>query len=139
MIALDTDVIVELLKGNPLYIAKATSYPRDEQFVPSIVIEEILRGRLNAIRRAESGRIKLTIDRAYHLFEETFRDFRSRRILPYTAQAEVQFQQWRKATVRVPTHDLRIAATCVIHSATLITRNRKDFDQISGLSVEYWI
>jgi len=139
MIAFDTDVIVELLKGNRLYVAKASSTPRDEQFVPSVVIEEILRGRLNAIRRAESGRVKLSIDRAYELFEETFRDFRTRRILPYTSQAEAQFQQWRQAKVRVATHDLRIAATCLVHAAKLITRNRKDFDQIPGVSVEYWI
>ncbi len=138
MIAFDTDVIVELLKGSPLYVAKASSIPREEQFVPSVVIEEILR-RLNAIRRAESGKVKMSIDRAYEFFEETSRDFRTRRILPYTSQAEAQFQLWRGAKVRVATHDLRIAATCLVHAAKLITRNRKDFDQIPGVNVEYWI
>jgi predicted nucleic acid-binding protein len=33
---------------------------------------------------------------------------------------------------------LRIAAICVAHSATLISRNRRDFDQVPGLMVEYW-
>lgn len=138
MIAFDTDVLVELLRGNPLYVARASGILREEQFVPSVVVEEILRGRLNAIRRAESGKIKLSIDRAYALFEDTFRDFRTRRILAYTSQAEAQFLQWRQANVRVATHDLRIAATCVVHAAKLITRNRRDFDQIPGVTVEYW-
>ena len=138
MIAFDTDVLVELLRGNPLYVARASGILREEQFVPSVVVEEILRGRLNAIRRAESGKIKLSIDRAYALFEDTFRDFRTRRILAYTSQAEAQFLQWRQANVRVATHDLRIAATCVVHVAKLITRNRRDFDQIPGVTVEYW-
>lgn len=138
MIAFDTDVLVELLKGNPLFVARASRIPREEQLVPSVVIEEILRGRLNAIRRAESGKVNLSVDRAYELFEQTFRDFRTRRILPYNSQAETQFQQWRQGHVRVGTHDLRIAASCVVHAAKLITRNRKDFDQIPGVSVEYW-
>jgi tRNA(fMet)-specific endonuclease VapC len=138
MIAFDTDVIVEILKGNSRIVSKATAYPRDEQFVPSIVIEEVMRGRLNAIRRAESGNARLTVNHAYELFEQSFADFRTRRILSFTAGAEAQFQQWRLAGVRVSTHDLRIAATCVVHSATLITRNRKDFDQIPDLTVEYW-
>jgi tRNA(fMet)-specific endonuclease VapC len=138
MIAFDTDVLVELLKGNAVCVARASRVAREEQFVPSVVIEEVMRGRLNAIRRAESGKIKLSVDRAYALFEETFRDFRTRRILPYTAQAEAQFHAWREANVRVATHDLRIAATCVVHATKLITRNRKDFDQIPGVNVEYW-
>lgn len=38
----------------------------------------------------------------------------------------------------VSTHDLRIAAICMDRSATLISRNRKDFDRVPGLSVTYW-
>ena len=47
MIAYDTDVLVELLKGHPSYAAKARAIPKDEQFVPIVVVEEIQRGRLN--------------------------------------------------------------------------------------------
>jgi predicted nucleic acid-binding protein len=40
--------------------------------------------------------------------------------------------------VRVSTHDLRIAAVAVANSATLVSRNRRDFELIPGLSVEFW-
>jgi tRNA(fMet)-specific endonuclease VapC len=40
--------------------------------------------------------------------------------------------------IRVSTHDLRIAAICVSASATLISRNRADFQRIPGLDVEFW-
>jgi tRNA(fMet)-specific endonuclease VapC len=48
------------------------------------------------------------------------------------------YQDWRRQKIRVGTHDLRIAAICVENSATLISRNRHDFELIPGLSVELW-
>jgi tRNA(fMet)-specific endonuclease VapC len=46
--------------------------------------------------------------------------------------------EWRKKKIRGSTHDLRIAASCVVNSATLVTRNRRDFEHIPGLDVEFW-
>ncbi len=55
----------------------------------------------------------------------------------YTRIPEAQFQAWRQVKVRGSTHDLRIAAICVA-SAAIIPRNRRDFEQLNGLSVEFW-
>jgi predicted nucleic acid-binding protein len=38
----------------------------------------------------------------------------------------------------VGTHDLRIAAICVVHEDTLISRNRQDYTRVPGLHVEFW-
>ncbi|MCY2993214.1 MAG: hypothetical protein NTY19_35820 [Planctomycetota bacterium] len=103
MIAYDTDVLVELLKGHPAYAAKARA-----------------------------------LERAYELYEQTFVALRSMPLLPYTRIAEAQFQVWRQLKVRGSTHDLRIAAISIASSAKLITRNRRDFEQIPGLIVEIW-
>jgi tRNA(fMet)-specific endonuclease VapC len=92
MIAFDTDVLTEVLLGNTAYVARAAAIPLQEQAVPVIVIEEIMRGRLNIIRQAEAGRVSISLARAYELFEETFTDFRRLRILSYTAQAETLSQ-----------------------------------------------
>jgi tRNA(fMet)-specific endonuclease VapC len=59
-------------------------------------------------------------------------------VLSYTPHAETLYQQWRQQRLRLPTHDLRIAAICVAHVATLISRNRRDFAQVPGLQVEFW-
>jgi hypothetical protein len=37
-----------------------------------------------------------------------------------------------------PAYAERIAASCVVSSAMLVTRNRRDFQSIPGLSVEFW-
>ncbi len=138
MIAFDADVLTEILAGNVVLAARAANTPPHEQAVPIIVIEEILRGRLNSIRQAESGKARLTVSRAYELFEQTLDALRQVLALPYTSAADKLYQQWRKEKVRGGTHDLRIAAICVVQRATLVTRNRRDFDGVPGLSLEVW-
>lgn len=138
MIAYDTDVLVELLKGQAAYAAKAQAIPPAEQFVPIVVVEEIQRGRLNGIRQAEAGKGRLSLERAYELYERTFAALRAMPLLSYTKEAHEQYQTWRTAKVNVSTHDLRIAAICVAFAAKLITRNRRHFERIPGLTVEFW-
>jgi len=138
MIAFDADILSELLRGSPEYVRRAETIPAQEQCLPVVVMEEILRGRLNEIRRAEAGKSRISIERAYDLLQETAEYLRQFRILSYGPEAESLFQRWRDQKVRVGTHDLRIAAICVSHAATLISRNRRDFDFIPGLSVVFW-
>lgn len=138
MNAFDTDVFSEILLGNARYVSRLALIPSDEQSIPIIVAEEILRGRLNVIRQAEAGKSKGTIELAYQLFEDTIRDVRGLQILSYTREAEGIYQRLRDEGIRISTHDLRIASICLINGATLISRNRKDFEQVSGLAVEFW-
>jgi tRNA(fMet)-specific endonuclease VapC len=138
MTAFDTDVLTEILQGNTKFVERAAGIPTHEQVVPVIVLEEILRGRLHVIRQAEAGRARIGLERAYALFEETVSDFRRVTSLSYTSQAALLYQQWRQQGIRISTHDLRIAAICVAHTARLISRNRRDFERVPGLTVEFW-
>lgn len=81
MIAFDTDVLTGILLGRDADVARVTAIPAHDQAVPIIVVEEILRGRLNVIRQAEAGAARIRIEQAYALFEETLRDFQSIRTL----------------------------------------------------------
>jgi tRNA(fMet)-specific endonuclease VapC len=138
MKAFDTDILTEILAGNPAYAERIAKVPLDEQVVPIVAVEEILRGRLNAIRQAEAGKARIAIERAYVLLEETLADLREVKVLSFPEQAEVLLKEWRKMKIRGSTHDLRIAASCVVGSVALVTRNRRDFQNIPGLSVEFW-
>lgn len=138
MTAFDTDVLTEILLGNAPFVARAAAIPSHQQAVPVIVIEEMIRGRLNVIRQAEAGKMKLSLESAYELFRETFIKTRRLQILPYTGVAQSLYQQWRQQGIRVATHDLRIAAICVAHDAKLVSRNRRDFERVPGLLAEFW-
>jgi tRNA(fMet)-specific endonuclease VapC len=138
MKAFDTDILTEILLGNPAYAERLAQVPPDDQATPIVVIEEIVRGRLNIIRQAEAGKARVTLEQAYALFEQTLADLGAMKVLSFTQEAEGFLKQWRKRKIKGSTHDLRIAAICVASSATLATRNRRDFQRVPGLSVEFW-
>jgi hypothetical protein len=54
MKAFDSDVLTLILQGDPDCVRKASLIPTLEQSTPVVVIEEIVRGRLNAIRQAQA-------------------------------------------------------------------------------------
>ena len=130
MIAFDTDILTEILVGAPEFVTCASSIPRHEPAVPVVVLEEVIRGRLQVIRQAEAGAARVDLARTYVLFEQTIRDVQRLPILAYTPQANMHYRQWRQQRLRIPTHDLRIAALCVTHMARLISRNRRDFEAV---------
>src|SRR5688572_12321898 len=118
MKAFDTDILTEILTGNPAYAERIANVPLAEQAAPIVAVEEIIRGRLNSIRQAEAGKARITVDQAYFLFEQTLDDIREVKLLSCTHEAEALLKDWRKKKTRGSTHDLRIAAICVVNSAT---------------------
>ena len=138
MIGFDTDVLSLLLRGDPVCLQKASVIPDDQHGIPIVSAEEVLRGRLDAIRKSQAGKSKMTIDETYRRFERTIIDLQNLKILSHSAQAETLVQSWLGQKIKVGISDLRIAAICIVHSATLISRNRRDFEQVPGLMVEYW-
>src|SRR5215468_9539021 len=104
MKAFDTDILTEILAGNPAFSDRVAKLSLDEQFVPIVAIEEMVRGRLNAIRQAEAGKGRTTIDHAYQLFEQTIDDLRELKILAFSPAAVALVDAWRKKKVKGSTH-----------------------------------
>lgn len=52
--------------------------------------------------------------------------------------ADNYFRQFRQMGIRIGTQDLRIASISLVHKAIVVTRNRKDFDQVPNLIIEDW-
>jgi tRNA(fMet)-specific endonuclease VapC len=103
-----------------------------------VVAEEVMRGQLSAIRRAQARVARVSLEQAYAYLQEALSVLRNLQFLPYTTVAHALFQAWRAANIRVGTQDLRIAAICVAHGVRLVTRNARDYSQIPGLIIDVW-
>lgn len=80
---------------------------------------------------------KLSLERAYSLFEVSLEGIEGYQMLAYSADADSLYKKW-KSNIRIGSQDLRIAAICVAHGAKLVTRNARDFALVPGLDLEIW-
>jgi tRNA(fMet)-specific endonuclease VapC len=59
-------------------------------------------------------------------------------IAPMTVSARARFDHLVAAKLNVKRNDLRIAAIAKELGATVVTRNRRDFCRIPGLTIDDW-
>ncbi len=98
---------------------------------------EILQGRFAAVLKASDG---AQLVRAHELLQRTDERLRMLEIILVTAATGAEFDRLRqnKKLKKLGRGDLLIASIALAHRATLVTRNVKDFRQISGFQVENW-
>ena len=138
MIAFDSDIFSEYLFGNVAIVERIEAIPKIDQALPIVVIEEALRGRLNTIRQAGSGKARVELPQAFELFEKTLEALVEFTVLSYTDAAHAEFLRLKSMKIRVGSQDLKIASIAVAHDAKLISRNRRDFELVPGLKLELW-
>ena len=81
----------------------------------------------------------MTLAVAYTRFGEAIIALSKFILLPYDPAADDLYKSWRTAKVKCGgTQDLRIAAICVAHDATLMTYNKRDFDKVPELKLSVW-
>jgi len=138
MIVLDGDIYTEVFNGNPKYVERLDTYPPETQHVTIVTAEESLRGWMGLIRAAEANRAKTSLAHAYELLRKAIEKLGRIRILPFTDEAHEHYLRLKSQKLRIGTRDLRIASIALAHDATLITRNRRDFDIVPSLQLEVW-
>jgi tRNA(fMet)-specific endonuclease VapC len=57
-------------------------------------------------------------------------------IVSYDQPAEDEFQLLR--VIRIGTQDLQIASIALANQLIVVTRNRRDFSRVPGLTIEDW-
>lgn len=67
-----------------------------------------------------------------------FTDLAKLNILDYDTAADALYQELKRQRLRVGSQDLRIAAITLANQGCLVTRNRSDFERVSGLAHEDW-
>ena len=140
MYLLDNDTYSQFQQGHERITRRILSMPCGSPWLPAVLVEEQLRGRLavlaglNPTRRADA----LRVPQAYDLLLKTLRDLQDFQHLPYTLEMEVLYQSWPAAVKRLGTHDCRIAATAIVHGFTVVTCNTRHFEAVPGVTVEDW-
>jgi tRNA(fMet)-specific endonuclease VapC len=97
--------------------------------------EEHTRGWLAFVAKAKS--VATLVD-AYRRLESHLTVYRSIPVLGFDVRAATRLQDLKSKKPKVGTVDLRIAAIVLVHDATLVTRNRVDFEQVPGLKISDW-
>jgi len=138
MIAFDSDILTLVWEGVDPYASRAVLVPPADRAIPIVVAEEILRGRLDQVRKAEAGKIKVSLTGAYDFLQFSLTALRGGQYLPFTDKAAQLIASWRAARIRVKVMDMRIAAIAIASGCTLVTRNAGDFRLIPGLTLDIW-
>jgi tRNA(fMet)-specific endonuclease VapC len=129
MIMLDTDVCIELLKGNQRVLRQRDRYDGPVG-VCFMTVAELYYG---AEKSGEPGRNMDTIDRFLLTVEVVQSDLSILRRFG-ALKAELQ-----KEGIPLADADVLIAAATLEKADLLVTGNRKHFDRIRGLRLEGWV
>jgi tRNA(fMet)-specific endonuclease VapC len=136
---LDTDHVSLWLEDHPKVRRKAANFEADLA-ITIVTVQELFNGwvgRLNAPSQANHQvRLYGKLSRIVAYLQEV-------KVLGLDDDADLCFRQMlteyphlRKNRIQ---KDMRIAAIALSRDAVVITRNRRDFEQVPGLRIEDWI
>lgn len=132
---MDTDHLSLAQRRHPQVVAQLLAVSPDQRAITIITVDEQLKGRLAQVRNAPDP---ATLTHAYRHLQETLLSLTALHIMPFDMAAGEQFAALRGQGIRIGTQDLRIAAICLVHAATIVTRNARDFRQVPNLRIIDW-
>ncbi len=127
---LDTNMWIEILRGNATVIELFGSLPTDQIVLSPIVLGELHVGALKS-RRSREALTQVTA--IANTFAHTTID----------GETAVRYARTRStletAGTPIGANDLWIAADALTHRCTLVTHNRKEFERIPALKLADWL
>ena len=135
MYVLDTDILTLYQFGSPAVCDRVAKESPDMLAITIITVEEQLSSWYTLLRRTKN---RAELGRVYDRFTNNVRFFSQLQILSFSESAIRRFEELKAMKLGVRAMDLRIGAIALEHNATVVTRNRRDFDRIPGLQVEDW-
>jgi tRNA(fMet)-specific endonuclease VapC len=128
MILLDTNIVIAFFNGNKTVLRKI----RDR--IDRIALSVLVIAELDYGAKA-SQRAKDNIEKLYRFLDIV-------KVVPFDLECAKAFGSI-KSKLRVigkPTGevDALIAAAAIVHKATLVTANKKHFENIEGLKLDVW-
>jgi tRNA(fMet)-specific endonuclease VapC len=137
---LDTDHFTLYRRFHPLIVERIRQTDVGALAITAVTVEEQVNGWLSEIRKAsaKSANQGERLSWAYSELCQTVQIVSRFRVLNFTVGAHDRFLGLRSQGVRIGTQDLRIASVALDTQAVIVTRNRRDFEQVPGLSIEDW-
>jgi len=134
----DTNHLSELERDAqlPLRFEERRQAAGFEVFTTIITVQEITKGWLALLNRKTAPSQQVL---HYRRFQRSYEALRDWDILPFDQDAVLKMAELRPHRLRIGPMDLKIAAICLAHDATLLTRNLQDFTHVPGLRVENWL
>lgn len=133
MFLFDTDIITNVFKKKPSknLLKRLAAVPRNQQFISTITISEIVYGAVKSDKPD------------YHLRNLEMILLPSVNVVGFDTKAAYICGQLRadleKKGTPLDLADLEIAAICVAANLTLITGNTRHFSRVSSLRHENWL
>ncbi len=128
MILLDTDICIEILRGNTRVLA-ARRRTREEVAISFMTVGELYFGAFRSARPAENSSLIELFLLSVSVIES------APDIMKHFGALK---DQLGKAAKLVPDADLLIAATCLKRCSLLVTGNTRHFNRFPGLPLEDW-
>lgn len=132
---LDTDHLTLLRKGHADVVRRVTAMPPSDIAITIISIEEQFRGWFTQVRKARDAD---RLARAYEGLWDVIDMARRLPVLPFSRSAVDRYADLKRALPRLGKQDLAIASVALEFNATVVTRNRQDFEQVPHLGIEDW-
>ena len=134
MYVFDTDHISLYGRDFP-EIVERVAFTQTLLITTVVTVEEQIRGRMKQLAETKTDSHRSQV---YEWLTQTIRFLNAFEVLQYTVEAQQTFIRLRSERVRIGTRDLRIASIALAHGGVVLTRNRKDFAQVPGLTMEDW-
>lgn len=136
---LDTDHVSLLLKGN-IGVTEQVLKKQSNIAITIITVQEMYNGWIGRINRTADPDILV---RLYARLSATVEFIQAVQVLPFNESAKQQYITLRDqnkvlARKRIE-KDVRIAAIALSQKATMVTRNKRDFELVSSLRLENWV
>ncbi|CAN7420842.1 type II toxin-antitoxin system VapC family toxin [Caballeronia sp. LjRoot31] len=124
---LDTNAVIALMKGHSGFLTRLRQHKPQDFAMPSIVAHEIYFGAYKSRHAADNLRRVEALQ--FEILDFDPEDARR--------AGEVRAQLASAGTPIGP-YDVLIAGQALARSLTLVTHNMREFQRVSGLSVEDW-
>jgi tRNA(fMet)-specific endonuclease VapC len=135
---LDTDH-VSLWIGNHPIVRQKTAECQGELAITIVTVQELFNGWVSRINDPAQATHQV---RLYGKLSRVVAYLQEVEVLELDEKADLCFRQLlthhpnlRKNRLQ---KDMRIAAIALSRNATIVTRNRRDFEQVPGLTIEDW-